>query len=73
VKWSKTEVEAAGMLMEAVVDREVDVSLTEVEKNMVVEGFLVYHKGQIQAAAAQDGPGRVDMDLEHSISVLQGK
>ena len=58
------------MLREAVADREEDMSTTEVDRDMVVEDFLFCHKGQIQAAVAQDGSNRVDEDLKHSISVL---
>ena len=69
VKWGKMGVEAAGML-KGVVDREEDMSTSEAETDMVEEGFLACHRGQIQAAVAQDGSSKVDMDLKHSISVL---
>jgi hypothetical protein len=47
VKWGKTEVEAAEMLKDAVVDREEDMSPTKKERDTVVEGFSVCHKGLI--------------------------
>ena len=66
-KSGRTVVGVAGMLKEAVAGREEDMSTTEVDRDMVVEGFFVCHNGQIQATVAQDGSNRVDKDLKHSI------